>query len=82
VEKVWKETSWIRTCSSLDYNKQKSIKGTGFSVKRDERSNKNILVGTYLDRDNFGARFQVVLADESSESLNWAADQLNQKYRE
>lgn len=82
VEKVWKETSWIKTCSSLDYNKQKSIKGTGFSVKRDERSNKDILVGTYLDRDNFGARFQVVLADESSESLNWAADQLNQKYRE
>ena len=80
VEKVWKENKWIKTCWSLSYHGQQSIKGIGFTVKPDE--NKNIIVGTYQDKNNFGARFQVVLADESSESLNWAADQLNQKYRE
>ncbi|MDW8301767.1 MAG: putative CRISPR-associated protein [Bacteroidia bacterium] len=80
VEKVWIENKWIKTCWSLPYDKQRSIKGIGFTVKQDK--NKNIIVGTYQDKNNFGARFQVVLADESSESLNWAADQLNQKYRE
>lgn len=82
VIKVWKENSWIKTCSSLHYNKQKSIKGIGFTVKtNDDKNNKDILVGTYTDKNNFGARFEIVLADESKESLNWAADQLNQKYR-
>ncbi|MHA1146562.1 MAG: putative CRISPR-associated protein [Candidatus Helarchaeota archaeon] len=80
VEKVWRENKWIKTCWSLSYHGQQSIKGVGFTVKPDD--NKNILVGTYQDKNNFGVRFQVILADESSESLNWAADQLNQKYRE
>jgi len=80
VEKVWRENRWIKTCWSMSYHGQRSIKGIGFVVKKD--GNKNILVGTYQDKDDFGARFQVVLADESNESLNWAADQLNQKYRE
>lgn len=81
VRKVWQENLWIKTCASLPYNKQKSIKGIGFSVKNDERKNKNMLVGTYKG-DEYGARFQVILSDESNESLNWVADQLNQKYRE
>jgi len=80
VEKVWRENKWIKTAWSLSYHGQQSIKGVGFTVKSDE--NKNILIGTYQDKNNFGARFQVILADESNESLNWAADQLNQKYRE
>ncbi|GIV30290.1 MAG: hypothetical protein KatS3mg028_1407 [Bacteroidia bacterium] len=80
VEKVWRENKWIKTCWSLSYHGQQSIKGIGFTVKPD--GSKNIIVGTYQDKNNFGARFQVVLADESSESLNWVADQLNQKYRE
>ncbi|GAB4330549.1 MAG: hypothetical protein OHK0038_04890 [Flammeovirgaceae bacterium] len=80
VEKIWKENRWIETCWSLPYNGQQGIKGIGFSVK--PHNSKNILVGTYEDGKNFGARFQVILSDESIESLNWAADQLNQKYRE
>ncbi|HOV07882.1 MAG TPA: putative CRISPR-associated protein [Spirochaetota bacterium] len=79
VEKVWRENKWIKTCRSLSYHGQQAIKGIGFTVKTEE--NKNIIVGTYQDKNNFGARFQVVLSDESSENLNWAADQLNQKYR-
>ncbi len=80
VYKVWNENKWVKTCFSLPYYGQQSIKGIGFTVKPDEKN--NTLVGTFQDKNNFGARFQVVLADESSESLNWAADQLNQRYRE
>ncbi len=79
VEKVWRENKWIKTSWSLSYDGQQAIKGIGFAVKTYDK--KNILVGTFQDKNNFGARFQVVLTDESNESLNWVADQLNQKYR-
>lgn len=78
VEKVWRENKWIKTCRSLPYYKQKSIEGVSFKVKAET----NKIVGTYQDKDKFGARFQLELSDESIESLNWAVDQLNQKYRE
>jgi putative CRISPR-associated protein (TIGR02619 family) len=80
VNKVWEENKWIETTWSLSYHGQQSIKGIGFSVKI--KDDKDILVGTYQDKNNFGARFQIILSDESKESMNWAADQLNQKYRE
>ena len=80
VNKVWKENKWIKTCWSLPYHGQASIKGIGFSVKTTD-DDKKIIIGTYQDRNNFGARFQIVLSDESIESLNWAVDQLNMKYR-
>ncbi len=80
VYKVWKENKWIKTCWSLSYHGQASIKGIGFYV-RTTIDHKRIIVGTYQDKDNFGARFQVILSNESFESLNWAVDQLNMKYR-
>lgn len=80
VIKVWNENKLIKTCNSMHYHGQKSIKGIGFTVSLDQ--DKKILIGTFQDKDNFGARFRVVLSDESRESLNWAADQLNQKYQE
>ena len=67
------------TANSLPYSKQKSIKGISFAVREDEGSFK--LVGTYQDKDNFGARFWLHLTDESMKALAWAADYLNQKYR-
>ncbi len=79
VEKVWRENSWIVTANSLPYSKQKSIKGIGFFVKKDGEEYK--LIGTYQDRNNFGARFRVHLTDESLKALTWAADTVNQKYR-
>lgn len=78
VKKVWSENKWIKTCWSLSYHKQKSISGIEFFVKQENDT--NILVGTYQDKDNFGARFQIILSDESNESLNWAAEFLNRKY--
>lgn len=78
---LWESVKWIKTCNSLNYNKQKSIKNIGFYIKTDEKSKKEILIGNYIDKDNFGARFEIVLGGKEKEMLNWAADFLNQKYR-
>jgi len=79
VGKVWGENRWIRTASSLPYDRQRSIKGKGFSVR--EKDGAFQLVGTYQDRNSFGARFLLQITDESENALIWAADFLNQKYR-
>jgi putative CRISPR-associated protein (TIGR02619 family) len=78
VNKIWSESKWINTCWSLDYSKQKSIKGVEFYVRQSKGIYK--LIGNYLDKDNFGARFQLVLSDDSLMSLNWAAEFLNREY--
>lgn len=78
-EKIWREISWIITTNSLPYDKQKSIKGIGFYVWEDDGHQK--LVGTFQDKNKFGARFWLHLTDESSTALAWAADFLNQRYR-
>lgn len=75
VRKVWEEIPWFKTAHSLPYHKQKQIKGIGFYVHEGK------LVGTYQDKDKFGARFEILTNAETSDQLVWAADQLNQKYR-
>lgn len=75
VQKLWRETPWIKTAQSRDYSGQRSIKGIGFEV-RDER-----LIGTYR-HDDFGARFEIFTTATTRDGLIWAADYLNQKYRE
>lgn len=79
VEKVWSENLWIVTANSLPYSGQKSIKGIGFSVRKEDGEPR--LIGNFQDKKNFGARFWLHLTDESSIALAWAADKLNQKYR-
>lgn len=80
VKKVWSENRWIKTCWSMSNHGQRGLVGIGFKVRPVE-GNQHELVGIYEDRDNFGARFQIVLSDQSQASLNWAADQLNMRYR-
>ncbi len=80
VHKVWRENKWIVTINSLPYDRQASIRGIGFRVEM-EASGKHRLIGTYEDKDNFGARYWVHLTDETNQALRWAAGQLNQKYR-
>lgn len=74
VLKVYEETEWIKSCHSLPYDKQKAIKGIGFYVYKGK------LVGTFQDKDNFGARFEILTNADGPDQLTWAADQLNQKY--
>jgi len=80
VHKVCNQNIWIRAANSVSYDKQRSIKGIGFSVKPDEKGNLR-LIGTFQDRNNFGARFQLHLTDQSPAALAWAADYLNRTYR-
>jgi len=80
VEKVWKQNNWIKTCIAIDYDKQKSIKSTGFYLSDDSDEKK--LIGTYIDKDKFKARFRIFISKESMENLNWAAYYLNEKYGE
>lgn len=78
VRKVWREVAWVVTARSLPYDRQRSIRGTGFSVK--EIDGQKRLIGHYEDHNNFGARFRLHLTDESSTALTWAAMTLNEKY--
>jgi putative CRISPR-associated protein (TIGR02619 family) len=79
VEKVWRENTWVITARSLPYDRQKSIKGVGFYVKEEEGQFR--LIGTFKDKDGFGARFWLQVTDESLTALTWAADRLNQEYK-
>ncbi|MEM5947007.1 putative CRISPR-associated protein [Spirochaetia bacterium 38H-sp] len=78
MRKVWKENKWIKTAYTVSYNKQKAIKGIGFSVK--EIDGKKELVATYCDKNNFGSRFKIICTDDSEDVLTWAALELNTKY--
>ena len=78
VQKVWEENNWIKTCWTIPYGGQGNIKGIGFNVRQEKE--KNILVG-HFKTDDFGARFQLELSDNSIESLIWVADYLNMKYK-
>jgi putative CRISPR-associated protein (TIGR02619 family) len=78
VNRIWEENSWIKTARSTDYSGQAGIKAVGFRVRHwDSRP---VLEGTYLDKDGFGARFELVLEDSSLDVLTLAADRLNEQY--
>ncbi|MFQ5569551.1 MAG: putative CRISPR-associated protein [Rhodothermales bacterium] len=78
VRKVWLENEWIITAKGFGYFKQKALQEIGFKVWQNEAGYR--LIGTYVDRNNFGGRFQLCLTDESHRALVWAADLLNRKY--
>lgn len=80
VTKVWRDTPWIITCRSQPYHGQRSIGETGFFVE--SRSNNTFkLIGHYKGSGHpERARFEIDCTDESSESLNWAAYNLNRTF--
>jgi putative CRISPR-associated protein (TIGR02619 family) len=77
VTKLCEVMPWIKSAHSLPYDKQKSIHGTGAYV-----SGEGKLVGTYQDKDKFGARFEIMTDAETSAQFAWAADQINQYVRD
>lgn len=74
VEKVCDEVDWIKTAHSLPYDRQKAIKGISFFVWEGK------LIGTFQDKNNFGARFEILTDADGQDQLTWAADELNQRY--
>ena len=78
VTKVWEENDWVRSIRSLPYGRQGAIRGIGFLVRDDGEGPR--LIGTFQDKNNFGARFWVQIGDDALDTLTFAADRLNQTY--
>lgn len=79
LDKVWQENHWIVMIDNLPYGKQGQLQQTTFYVAG-QAGGGDVIIGTYCDRDNFGARFKVVTSGTSARSLIKAADSLNHKY--
>jgi len=79
VIEVWSSCQWVETAWSISYAGQKGMNKIGFYVR--QKGEKKHLVGEFVDRNHFGARFHIQLTDSSSESLTWAAEFLNRTYR-
>lgn len=82
VEKVWRETPWITRCVAKDYSGQAGIKRTGFDLRDmggDSRQ-EYVIIGTYVDRNGFGGRFEVMITSNRKADLIWAVDKLNQEF--
>ena len=77
VNRVWERHDWIISCHSLPYDRQRAMR-PGFRVR--EVEGRLRLVGEYIDRNRFGARFHLLLTDESLGALAWAADRLNRGF--
>lgn len=67
---VYTKHAWIKAIHTIPYDKQKGIRNTGFYLHtiKDEKQ----LIGTYVDRNNFGARFRILVKDDSVTALHAA----------
>lgn len=72
VVKLWRDIVWIKSAHSVPYHGQRGIKRNGAYVREGK------LFGTYVGKNNFGARFEIVTNAQLEEQLTWAADQINQ----
>lgn len=76
VEKVWLENDFIRSCHSLPYDGQRGIRDREFYV----RENDGQIVGEYVDKNNFGARFGISTTAETMAQKTAVVLYLNEKY--
>jgi hypothetical protein len=76
VRKVWRENAFIVTCHTLPHARG-GRPGLTFRVAPEK--NQPTLIGTY-GRDDWFARFAVVLEDPSPDVLTLAAQRLNEQY--
>lgn len=75
VEKVWREQTFINTCHSLPYDQQRSIRNRVFYLRNDDQ-----IVGEYVDRNGFGARFAINTTAETAPQRTAIVMHLNQEY--
>ena len=66
----------ISQCHSLPYSGQKGIRETSFYV-RDGK-----VIGEYVDRNGFGARFEVMSSAKNDLERNWVVGRLNDWLKE
>jgi putative CRISPR-associated protein (TIGR02619 family) len=75
VEKVWNENDFVKTCHTIPYSGQSSIRDREFYVDNEGR-----IVGEYKNKD-FGARFVVSTTATTSSHKAAVAMSLNEKYK-
>jgi len=74
IEKLCESVLWIKTAHSLPYSGQKGIKAKAAYVREGK------LIVDYKDKNNFGARAELLTEASDVDQLAWAADQLNQYF--
>ena len=73
VRRVWRDHSYIKTCHSLPYDRQKAIRNREFHVRDD-----GTIVGDF--RSDFGARFAIMTTATSAPQRAAVVVQLNEEY--
>lgn len=67
---------WISECHDIPYSGQQGIKSTRFYLRG------NRLIGEYVDRAGFGARFEVLSSAANGLERRWLLERLNRWLRE
>jgi len=75
VNDVWTQTPYIKTCHSVDYAGQRSIKHRRFHFRPANRE----IVGEF-NLDNFGARFTVLTEAKTEAERNAVIQDLNERF--
>lgn len=70
VRSIYTKNPWIKEIHTISYEKQKGIRKTGFYVQTINEEKR--LIGTYIDKNNFGARFRILLKEPSTTALHAA----------
>ena len=71
VEKIYDAfPSLISECHSLPYSKNRSITKNRFYIKEEK------IIGEYIDKDNFGGRFEIMTAATNELERQWICQQL------
>jgi hypothetical protein len=74
---LYDKYKWIRHISTVDYDKQRAIRGNGFYIKK--INNEKQLIGEYRDKNGFGGRFRIFLKEQTDTVLYAALWRLTEK---
>lgn len=77
VHKIWRETPYITQIVSKEYNRQRAIRDRHFYISQLEPEQ---IMGEYVDKNNFGARFQILISQDSSRQRQAVIRDLSLRY--
>lgn len=77
VNKIWRESAYITHCSSKSYDKQKGIRHGHFYIQPHDPE---LIIGEYLDANQFGSRFRILTTATSPAERQAILQDLRQRY--
>jgi len=77
VNRLYTKHKWIKHISTVDYEKQKGIRGNVFYIKK--INGEKQLIGEYRDKNGFGGRFRIFLKEETDTLLHAAVWRLTEE---